>query len=518
MPLTLSETMRRLVVTRRATLFAALLLAPIVISCGGDVTRPVSFTSREIVSITIALQDSVLEPEASVALVAVAVDGAGRTLPQSDIRWFSSNAAVATVEGRFLIAHVPGEVTITAYAGSRSSRVPLKVSWEGHTLDAFPRITTMEVNTTVRIYLLIEETQAEMELSDWTSSDPGVVAVVSRGVLAGVAPGASTITARYQGLETSFEMRVFSSSGAAGFGYAYTGDVPYLEPYDAEYLWSAAPNLSYTTSGIVSRLTFNPPYPTQVDFGWLRAGDVWSSLILHAVSLGEVRCSALNYIGFIHGAVFSCGTHMEAIAASPDAFSGTVALVRPGLASTTTTNIPVAERYPGPGMTEYTVPGNSRDEMYWFITPAKWVGAAVCALLPASATSAQASATATCLDRSDNAAAVALNAIGFGTDAARAGEARVFAEFDAAGFVLRRSESGIEVTAARLSNSRVAITLSGGRVGSYSRAPAIFLTAVSSNPTAECWMTQPVGMGSASISTEITCNGGAEGFLFGAMY
>jgi hypothetical protein len=505
------------VLATRTRWFLSACSSVILLGCAGDASSPTG--GERTLSIGITLLQSQLEPLDSIAISAQAVRASGGLWPAEAIVWSTSDAAVATVSGGMLLGHASGLTTITASVGEVSTQSQVRVAWNSDArLDIEPAISTLELGGRVTVAARIRNRRPSINLVEWTSSNPAVVSISAYGVLTGIAAGVSTVTADFNGLTQSIDMHVINSHTGNGFGYAYTGDVPPLDDYDAVYLWSPSAELSYTTSNVAPSLVFRPPYPATVNFGWVREDDVWPTLMLHAVSLGGPPCQALIHTGHIIGPSFRCGTRMEAIAATSDAFTGTVALVRPGLTSVTTAGETISERQRGLGVWEYAVPDLERDDMYWFVTSASWWYQSVCSVAPASATPSHVTAVVACAGDPSDPAVAPHNAIGFATNATRSSEARVFAELDATGHVIRRFESGMQLTAALTPLGKLTVTLTGGRVASYGRAPAIFLTAVSGDAHSSCWMTQPVGVGTTSVTVDVTCDPQSEGVLFGAVY
>lgn len=491
----------------------------ILLGCGGDASSPTQ--GEKTLSISITLLQSQLEPLDSIDISAQAVRETGGVWPAEAILWRTSDGSVATVSGGKLLGHAPGLATITASAGDVSATSQVHVAWNSDArLNIEPAISSIELGARVRAVARIRNHTPGANLVEWTSSNSSVVSISALGVLTGVALGVSTVSADFGGLTKSIDVHVINSHTGHGFGYAYTGDVPSLEDQGAEYPWSPSAELSYTTSNVAPSLLFSPPLGSTVNFGWVRDGDISPTLILHAVSLSGPGCTAhieSYYFFFVTGPAFECGTHMEAIVATSDVFAGTVALVRPDLTSVTTAGETITEQESAPGVREYAVPNLERDDMYWFATPAIYWNQSSCAVAPASATPTHVTAVVRCVVSSGPPSA-ARNAIGFATDATRAGEARVFAELDATGHIIRESESGMQLTATLTLSGKITVTLTGGRVPSYARAPSIFLTAVSGDAHSSCWMTQPVGVGTGSVTVDVTCDAQSEGVLFGAIY
>jgi hypothetical protein len=458
----------------------------------------------------------------SVRLTARVYAAGGRLITGQEVTWTSLDPSIAEICGVSLCPLRPGVVTLVASIGSLYAETTVEVAWRpGTTITVFTEghLSVVPETDVVSLRAAIRDRPLSVREVSWSTSDPAIATVDAGGMMTTLSPGDVVITARFRGLEQRLPIRVIGRDPAeSGFGYAFAGDgVPHLEDYEDVIAWRPPAGLYYSTVGGDGMIRFLPPYASAVDFGWLRTGVSRDSALLHAVALIRAPCVAAIRTEFSPGTTFQCRVGMfqdrfEAIAATPNAFDGTVAMVRPGLANITTTGMGFRTHLVDAATLEYDVPGFTRGSMYWFTTPSRDRGA--CAIAPARSTSA--SVAVTCRDLLGRAALVTHNAMGFATDASRDGEPRVFAELDTAGTVIRSAEAGLTIATVRKAGAAFLIRLSGPRVATFTRVPAILLSAVSPHGGATCWITQPRLAGGA-VELEVTCEG-AEGVMFGATY
>ena len=141
---------------------------------------------------------------ATVQLSAQVRDQNGQAMAGTTVTWASSATAVATVSAAGLVAAAGnGEVTITATAGGVSDAATVNVKQEVSAVAISPAADTMVVGDTAR--LATEATDAnghavqEAEV-EWASSNPGVAAVDSTGLVSAVGAGEVEITATMAGV------------------------------------------------------------------------------------------------------------------------------------------------------------------------------------------------------------------------------------------------------------------------------------------------------------------------------
>lgn len=136
----------------------------------------------------------------SVQLEATIRDRSGATLTGRDVRWISSNTAVAQVSDAGLVTGIAeGTVQVTATSEARSGSASVSVSARPVVaLEVSPRRGTILIGATLQLSATPrDEGGAAMSgrVVAWTSGNTAVARVSSGGLVTGVAPGSATITA-----------------------------------------------------------------------------------------------------------------------------------------------------------------------------------------------------------------------------------------------------------------------------------------------------------------------------------
>ena len=508
-------------------------IAAVAIAGCGSSDTPASLKTQADTSIDIVVPAHVLEPGQSInAVVRMVRTGDTQPVPAERVVWSSTDTTVATIEAGLIVGRGTGTVTIAASVAGRSASADFTVGWK---TDAALTITvpadTISIGARFRSVAWLRKTQPVVP-ADWSSSDSAVATVDSLGIVTPLSAGRVTIRARFGGLIGATSFEVVATSAEHGFGYVYSYDAPSVEQYDGLVAWTPTPSMGYSTAlGPVVYL--GPPYPTSVDFGWTGLGISAPGAMFHVVPFDLAPCAAyanetLDYIWVVGGAAqvacydragFRSSDRMELVVMSPTAFTGTLAIARPGMPSVMSNGTPIREIDIGGGARDYEVQGLARDSLYWFVSPGKpELGS--CSVAPASGTPQSAVARVACRNSVGLAVQPVVNGIGFGSDAARGNFPHGFAEIDAFGQVVRTSTTpGLVFSARRVANQVLdtyEISITGERVAEYGRLPAVFLTPVSSNAPS-CLMTATRSSGS-QISLRVKCASPVEGLLVGAVY
>lgn len=133
-------------------------------------------------------------------LHAAAVDAKGSPIPDVEVYWSSDDPQIATVDSDGILrAWRPGEITITAHAGTRKAEIQVRV---------LPMtVLRIELQPTEALVLVGEELSLSAivigvdeeplfgRTINWISSDESLATVDSRGFVQTLAPGLVTITA-----------------------------------------------------------------------------------------------------------------------------------------------------------------------------------------------------------------------------------------------------------------------------------------------------------------------------------
>jgi hypothetical protein len=494
--------------------------APAVVHTAADTAVEITFAGR------------VLEPAQAVSVsVALAVGGARRAVPAEQVVWTSSDSTIATISGGVMTGRQPGLVAITAKVGARSASQDVTVQWQP---DATLSLTIPGSSIAVGAHFqsdALVRNQRRVAATQWTSDDGAVALVDSLGVVTPLAVGRVTIRAQFAGLAGSATFDVVQQAAPQGFGYIYSDDAPSIDPYDDGVLWNPPSGKSYSTAS-TGGLLLAPPYPTAVDLGWIGFAAPMSDALLHVVPFDVTPCAAyandrldlrwmalgVPNVDCFDRQQLRSSARMELIAMNPGAFSGRVALVRPGMPSIMSNGTLIHEVTADAGATDYDVPRLARDSLYWFVSPAR-SELGNCSLAADRNTPAGAVARVYCRTSLGVPADRAVYAIGFGADAVRGSNPRAFVETDLSGNLVRASmTTGLTISAARapLPSITYDLVIAGERVADFDRLPAVFLTPVSSNAPA-CTMSASRAS-PTQVTLRVTCALAVDGLMIGAVY
>ncbi len=176
-------------------------------------TAETAHAARPVAALRLPLAAGVMTIDDITWLSPEAVDAAGLVVEGTDIRWESSDAAVArvTYDGR-VIAASTGRATITAHAGDAMCSVIIVVTRAGlRSFELTPKQAVLEVGDRVPLEIATGEARTVMphpRLADWSSSDSAVARVDCRGRVTAVGEGQATITARAGGATSTVTFRV----------------------------------------------------------------------------------------------------------------------------------------------------------------------------------------------------------------------------------------------------------------------------------------------------------------------
>ena len=194
---------------------------------------PVVQAAREMVAITSVTLD---KPEVSLYAGETATLTAtvlpSNTDEDKTVTWTSSNERVATVRNGVVTAVSEGKATITAKAGSKQATCEVTVL---HTVVEVASVTldkenaTVMVGETVTLKATVNPDNADDKTVTWTSSNEAV-AVVTDGVVTGIALGEATITATAGGKTATCKI-VVDKKGSHGEDLGGSTDTdPWNEP------------------------------------------------------------------------------------------------------------------------------------------------------------------------------------------------------------------------------------------------------------------------------------------------
>lgn len=136
-----------------------------------------------------------------------AQDERGNTLSDQAIEWSTSDASIAVVSPNGLVsARLPGEVSITATSGAVRGILPLKVQPHIETITLTPVKDTLREGEFGSMDVVLADITGNRLVDrqvTLSSSNPGVVAVLSDGRLRGMGTGSAVVTARAEGVTAS---------------------------------------------------------------------------------------------------------------------------------------------------------------------------------------------------------------------------------------------------------------------------------------------------------------------------
>lgn len=131
------------------------------------------------------------------------------------IKWSSSNKKIATVSAKGLVtAKKKGKATITAKAGKKKYTCTVTVKQPVKSVSLNKRATSLAKGKTVTLKAQIRPTNANNKGIVWTTSDPSVAKVNSKGKVTAVGVGSCIITASSKenaGLKADCEVKVADS-------------------------------------------------------------------------------------------------------------------------------------------------------------------------------------------------------------------------------------------------------------------------------------------------------------------
>jgi uncharacterized protein YjdB len=150
-------------------------------------------------------------------------DANGNALNGRDVTWKSSNTSVATVDDKGVVTGVSvGTATVTATSEGKSGSAKVVV-----TLEPVDKVTVADIeNTTdpltvvegqtMQLVALLTDAAGNSLTSDgrtltWSSDDQNIATVNGQGLVTGVSPGKTKITATADGVSGSADVTVTSA-------------------------------------------------------------------------------------------------------------------------------------------------------------------------------------------------------------------------------------------------------------------------------------------------------------------
>lgn len=170
-------------------------------------------------SLALLPQGARLTEGQTVQLTAVARDSGGTRLPDGPVSWSSGTPSVATVDGEGMVTGLAaGSATVTATRDGQSASVSIRVTapLSGPPLGLAPSRVRLSVGGTQTLRLTARGRPIGTRGVAWLSRNPAVAAVSLTGVITGVGPGSTTITALREGVTSTPVTVTVVPTGPAG--------------------------------------------------------------------------------------------------------------------------------------------------------------------------------------------------------------------------------------------------------------------------------------------------------------
>lgn len=165
-------------------------------ACGGDDPISVSSVSVSPASVSVALG-------ASTQLAAATLDGNGTVITGRPVTWSTANASIATVSGGRVTGVAPGAVTITATSEGQTGSAAITVLPPTvATVTISPVNPTISEVDTLRLSAVLRAADGSVLTGrpiTWASATPANATISNSGLVSGVQPGTSVITATSEG-------------------------------------------------------------------------------------------------------------------------------------------------------------------------------------------------------------------------------------------------------------------------------------------------------------------------------
>lgn len=203
---------------------------------GVSTSVEVTVTAASVATVTVSPASASLGVGDDLMLTAVTRDAAGNVLPGRSVAWASVDPAVARVSGSGLLTGVaPGTTTVTATSEGVQASVAVTVTTASvATVTVSPASATLGPGDEVTFTAETRDAAGvvlEGRSVAWASSNPSVASVSGSGVVTGVAPGSTTISATSEGVEGQATVQVqvglsllhrwdFGGSGRSGLAFS----------------------------------------------------------------------------------------------------------------------------------------------------------------------------------------------------------------------------------------------------------------------------------------------------------
>jgi trimeric autotransporter adhesin len=172
---------------------------------GKSNTSTVTVTAPAPNVVVLAPAQAVVQEGSTTQLTAQVLDNLGRVLPNANVEYSSSNAAVATVNASGLVTGVtPGKATITGTSGGKTGTAEVTVTpTPVASVSVSPSNPTITLGRAVTLTAQAIASNGQVlagRTVSWSSGAPNIATVTSGGVVGGVGVGSAVIFASIDGV------------------------------------------------------------------------------------------------------------------------------------------------------------------------------------------------------------------------------------------------------------------------------------------------------------------------------
>jgi uncharacterized protein YjdB len=168
--------------------------------------------------IRVTASEAAIEVGATTSVTATALDNNDAVVPGIGFAWASNDVAVATITGTgasvIVTGHSEGQAQVTASAEGEAGNLAVAVTRAAvAAVGILPTAATLSVNQTAQFSAQLEDARGDV-LSGrdvtWTTGDSAIATVGGDGLVRGIAPGATIVTAIIEGKSRSAPVTVSS--------------------------------------------------------------------------------------------------------------------------------------------------------------------------------------------------------------------------------------------------------------------------------------------------------------------
>jgi Bacterial Ig-like domain (group 2) len=193
-------------------------------ACGGDSVDPIAVSS-----VSVSPGTASVAIGATTQLAAATLDGNGTVITGRSVTWSTSNASIATVSGGLVTGVAPGNVTISAASEGKTGSAVITVQPPPvATVTITPAAPTVVEADTVRLTAVLRAADGSTltgRTITWTSGTPANATISNAGLITGVQPGTSLITATSEGRSASVTVTVTISQCNASLAKPMSANV-----------------------------------------------------------------------------------------------------------------------------------------------------------------------------------------------------------------------------------------------------------------------------------------------------